>query len=642
MNLDDDKILEIFNEYIENPKMQYAILLDGDWGSGKTYFIKNKFVKDNKNILYISLYGIKNREDLDKKIYYKILENNMPAKITQSNGMQKGIMVAKKTGSAIFNITNDFIKNVFKIDISKIKNISGSEIISLFKNISDYIIVFDDLERCEIPINEILGYINDYVEHRNVKCIIVANEQEINKISYDNNYELKVLSCLKNDIDYGDEQNNTIEKEKSKTININKIKDRIFNLYEGNKKYTVVKEKLIGITIKYIPNINNIYDQLILEYKQQNKKLYEFLQKNKQNCIDTLELNNCNNIRTLIFILDRFEGIFKEIHALNIDKESIIMNLVFENVVFSSVGIKKGIDTRKKLSGSMCSSDITLSKDLRQNYISFYTAFNFVDDYILDGNIDKEKILECINYYFSINYEEMEDNDPYNKIKIYWELEDQEIKDTIQQILVNIQNEKYNYQLFPQIIYKLSCIENLNFEKEKIQNIIEEMGKYVEKKSIDFIDFHVFAESEQIYKIYNEHVKYIKNKIKINAKTQHANSLKEIIESDDWGINLYNYIIEYKNQFLDNRSFLNEFNVTDIVKKINEANSKNIYSFKYCINEIYEFSDLKSYYSIDLKNIEELINGLKGLDETKFGVMKKDAIKYLIKFLNQIKNELEK
>lgn len=84
-----------------------------------------------------------------------------------------------------------------------------------------------------MPISEILGYINDYVEHKNVKCVIVANEQEINK-----------------------------------KIDISKIKSRILNMYEENKKYKAIKEKLIGITIKYIPDINKVYYQLIMEYKK--------------------------------------------------------------------------------------------------------------------------------------------------------------------------------------------------------------------------------------------------------------------------------------------------------------------------------------------------------------------------------------
>ena len=161
--MDNDEILEILNKYIKNPKMQYAILIDGDWGSGKTYFIKNSFVKNNKKIIYISLNGMKNIGDIDKKLYYKILEINMPEKIKKS----KGIRLIKKTGGTVFRITNELIKNVFGIDISGIKNIDSSEIIGLFKNISDYVIVFDDLERCGMPINEILSYINDYVEQKN-------------------------------------------------------------------------------------------------------------------------------------------------------------------------------------------------------------------------------------------------------------------------------------------------------------------------------------------------------------------------------------------------------------------------------------------------------------------------------------------
>ena len=96
--MDDDKILDILNKYIENPKMQYAILIDGEWGSGKTYFIKNKFVKDNKNIIYIPLNGMKNREEIDKKIYYKILENNIPDNITKFGEYAFYIQTVVKTG----------------------------------------------------------------------------------------------------------------------------------------------------------------------------------------------------------------------------------------------------------------------------------------------------------------------------------------------------------------------------------------------------------------------------------------------------------------------------------------------------------------------------------------------------------------
>lgn len=638
--MDDNKILNVLNNYIKNPKMQYAILIDGDWGSGKTYFIKNNFVKDNKNIVYIPLNGIKNREEIDKKIYYKIIENNIPNNITKS----KGIKLLKKTGGAIFSITNELIKNVFKIDISGIKNINGSEIISLFKNISDYILVFDDLERCEMPINEILGYINDYVEHRNVKCIIVANEQEINKINYDDNYELKVLSCLKDDIDYGEKQENSthynLNNKNTKKVDISKIKNRVLNMYEGNKKYKAIKEKLIGITIKYIPDIEKVYDQLIIEYKNQNEELYGFLKENKQSCIDILKLNNCSNIRTMIFILDRFEILYNEINNINIDKKGTIINLVFRNVIFSSVGIKQGIDIKQILSGVMYSSAACLTEDLRQNWNHYYTAFNFVDDFILNGNIDKEKMLESIEYYLSINYEAIEANDPYNKLEVYWELDDNQIKEAMQEILINIKSDKYSYKLFPKIIYRLSCIENLNFEEKLIQDIINEMGKYIENNEVDYIDFHVWARDEQVAKIYDKNIKYIKDKIELSSRNQKSINLKEIFESEDWGIKLNEYVKEQ--DCINKKQFLNEFDINTIVEKIKKSNSKNIYNFKYCIDRIYNFSNLKEFYISDLEKMKNLIEKLDAMNKDGFGITKKEAIEYLSQILKEKKELLEK
>mgnify|MGYP004488731129 FL=1 len=634
--MDDDKILDILNKYIENPKMQYAILIDGEWGSGKTYFIKNKFVKDNKKIIYIPLNGMKNREEIDKKIYYKILENNIPSNITKS----KGIKLVKKTGGAIFSITNELIKKTFSIDISGIKNINGSEIISLFKNISEYVIVFDDLERCEMPISEILGYINDYVEHRNVKCVIVANEREINKINYDDNYELKILSCLKDDIDYGDnEENSVYPSRNNKKVGISKIKNRILNMYEGNKKYKAIKEKLIGITIKYIPNIDRIYDQLIIEYKDKNEELYKFLKENKDNCIDIFKLNNCNNIRTMLFVIDRFELLYNEINNIDIDKKNIIVKLVFRNVIFSSIGIKKGIDIRQILSGVMYSSAACLTGDARQNYNNYYTAFNFVDDFILEGNIDKDKIMRSVEYYLSINYEEIEEDDPYNKLKVYWELEDDEIKNAMKEILTNIKANKYNYKLFPKIIYSLSYIENLNFEKEIIQDIINEMEKYIENNEVDYIDFHVWARDEQVAQIYNKNIKYIKDKIELSGKNKNIINLKEIFEAEDWGIKLNEYLREV--DCINKKQFLSEFDVDTLIEKIKNSNSKNIYNFKYCIDKIFNFSNLKDFYINDLENLKQLIEGLDEMDKNSFGITKKEAIEYLSKILKEKMELLE-
>lgn len=48
-------------------------------------------------------------------------------------------------------------------------------------NTKDYILIFDDLERCSINIINLLGYINFFVEHQSYKVILIANEEELEK-----------------------------------------------------------------------------------------------------------------------------------------------------------------------------------------------------------------------------------------------------------------------------------------------------------------------------------------------------------------------------------------------------------------------------------------------------------------------------
>jgi nitrous oxide reductase accessory protein NosL len=45
------------------------------------------------------------------------------------------------------------------------------------------ILIFDDLERVETTtLNEVLGFINTYTEHRNVKVILVGDESKLKNI----------------------------------------------------------------------------------------------------------------------------------------------------------------------------------------------------------------------------------------------------------------------------------------------------------------------------------------------------------------------------------------------------------------------------------------------------------------------------
>ena len=85
MNLE---LIEELKKYIKNDRVNYAVLIDGEWGSGKTYFIKeelipklNEEIKNNgdkptseyKKPLYISLYGVDSLDSISAEIYLQIM-----------------------------------------------------------------------------------------------------------------------------------------------------------------------------------------------------------------------------------------------------------------------------------------------------------------------------------------------------------------------------------------------------------------------------------------------------------------------------------------------------------------------------------------------------------------------------------------
>ena len=177
-------------------KPDYAVLITGDWGSGKTHFIKKFFGGDKKIVkdwltdcekhivLYVSLFGAKSRADMDGRVLEKlhpILKSNKIKVFTSSFpiiGMIAGASAPVPGGAAIGErIGKDFqcFTDAFRESLLKEKQEKD------FKNL---VVVFDDVERADMPLPELLGYLNEYVEHLHVPCVLLADEnvwKEINE-----------------------------------------------------------------------------------------------------------------------------------------------------------------------------------------------------------------------------------------------------------------------------------------------------------------------------------------------------------------------------------------------------------------------------------------------------------------------------
>ncbi|HHF2762830.1 TPA: P-loop NTPase fold protein, partial [Haemophilus influenzae] len=62
--------------YLEREDVEYATLLTGKWGCGKTYFIKNYIEKKSKEkkykFIYISLFGLKDIPSVNDAIFEEL------------------------------------------------------------------------------------------------------------------------------------------------------------------------------------------------------------------------------------------------------------------------------------------------------------------------------------------------------------------------------------------------------------------------------------------------------------------------------------------------------------------------------------------------------------------------------------------
>lgn len=51
----NEDIIRFLNEYAKLPSPQYAVLLRGKWGCGKTYFVKNWLAEFDSNHLLLHI-----------------------------------------------------------------------------------------------------------------------------------------------------------------------------------------------------------------------------------------------------------------------------------------------------------------------------------------------------------------------------------------------------------------------------------------------------------------------------------------------------------------------------------------------------------------------------------------------------------
>ena len=187
MNLNEH--VDAFLNYYLNDCVEpdFAVLLKGKWGCGKSYYIKNylnthglviknNFTEEQKNVvLYLSLYGVNSKEEINEKILEKLRPIISSSKIEFLRKILKTVSATEVLSALSVYLTGSKMpKNVLidGVDIfinyyrDKIKKDKPGKIV----------LVLDDFERANMPIVNLLGFVNECVEMLHIPCIIVAEK----------------------------------------------------------------------------------------------------------------------------------------------------------------------------------------------------------------------------------------------------------------------------------------------------------------------------------------------------------------------------------------------------------------------------------------------------------------------------------
>lgn len=170
---------------MDNDEVDYANLLTGNWGCGKTFYCNNmlqeclnSFCKkgNKKYVVNISLFGRKSLGNIFTEITIKVI------------GMEKGYSLldrikVEEATSAVGEVTNKpWVSSVLSF-LGQLVNKNLPDIIQGFDGFDfrkQVLIVFDDLERCEKDdLKYLIGRIQtDFIDN-GYHVLFVANENEI-------------------------------------------------------------------------------------------------------------------------------------------------------------------------------------------------------------------------------------------------------------------------------------------------------------------------------------------------------------------------------------------------------------------------------------------------------------------------------
>ena len=437
-------------EYIEyycklKTSPEYALLLKGAWGCGKTFLVEETIKtleKEEYKFLFVSLYGISTIDDIETK-FFQILNPVLSS---------KPVVLAGKFAKGL-------LKGALRIDIDGDGKSDGNlQVGTPDINLNDYltdtsncILIFDDVERCNIELTQLLGYINYFVEKSGYKAILIADED--------------------------------------------KIAPKDIEQDEKSDDYYLAKEKLIGKTLEIKSNPKAVYDHIVTDTID-DSELIEHFKTHKNHYIRIYNESGYDNLRSFRKVLIESGRIWSLLDSEVKEKDELALRLLslltlLSLEVFS--GSIKPNEFNKLIGQATVSRGLTPNADKKSpdnsrfNNIESKYSTNLLTT-LLDipswvalfetGHITTESLNSKLK---STSYFLQENTPSWMKLWNYWEIEDSDFKDTLKNFTEEYGNRSFKIpgeiNHAAGIMLKFASIKLIS---TPVSDIVAEHKKYID------------------------------------------------------------------------------------------------------------------------------------------------------------------
>lgn len=568
--------------YITDDKTKSAIMLTGDWGVGKSYYIQNSLKsfleneeKEKHQCVVVSLYGLKDLSEISKSIYFE-LRIGRPQKWIAKKIISRFSKNTPKISKEVTNIGKTVLKGLMgKVGINF--DISEKNLNQLYSsiNLNGKLIILEDLERSGIDVLDVLGYVDNLVEQDGGKVLLVANEGEIIKK----------------------------EEQKGKDKNGKEIINMVYT--ECTKQYLRKKEKTVGDIIAFAGDFSEAINQIIQEF---NNEILSAILTNRgiKEIIDECRSIGIKNLRTFVFACQKTTDIFKQVD-LDYSVDADYIDTVFFGILAFAQGLKNG----KKIEWKDRNN---FSVDLgSEEYPLFRSCYDYVMWHFFDASrIDSEKeALKKLRLYDK--KKSWQDKDLivlYN----WWIHSEKDVNAAIMSVSERLKDETdiSFYEYGSLAVYLIAAKNILGCDIEAAKELLI---KNLHNKGMEINADYIFTtrmssdEKPEVIEEYEE----------LKAL------MKESLNSTDTTIFNFDYcpssIALFNNKAITNSGkiiryggFANRLDIKKICEMLKECSAEEIQDFRAIFIEVYRSVNIREFLPNDEEAISQLltiVNDLK-------------------------------